>query len=50
MLLASIAGKLNFAAAVFDPNYEAFIIYVAIFNIYFDLAIEKHFSKKAQIA
>lgn len=32
---------------IFDSNYEAFIVYVATFNISFDVSDEVHLSQKA---
>ncbi len=43
-------SKKKFAIAAFNPEYEAFVIYIAALNISFDIDDEVHSSKKAQIA
>lgn len=39
-----------FIIAALDPNLEAFIVFVIVFNISFDIGKEVHFSKRAKIA
>lgn len=39
--------KKKVVIAAFDLDYKIFIVYIAIFNIYFDLGIEMNLSKKA---
>ncbi len=43
-----LIGKKEFIVAVLDPEYEAFVVYVAALNV--DSGNEMHPSKKAQIA
>lgn len=42
--------KKKFAVAALNPDYEVFLVYIAIFNISSDTAKEVHRSKRAQIA
>ncbi len=42
--------KKEFVIAIFDQNYEAFIVYIAIFNISFDANDKVYPLKRIQIA
>lgn len=42
--------KKEFAEATFDPNYKAFMIYIAALNHNFDLNIEIYPLQKTQLA
>ncbi len=41
--------KKEFTAAIVNLDYETFVVYVAAFNISFDVDDKVHPSKKAQI-
>ncbi len=45
-----LIGKKEFIAATLDPDYKVFVIYIAAFNINFNIGDEIHPLKSAQIA